>query len=57
MGFNLSQTVTSSVSMRPIGNTIILNDYITFVSNTPYQMSETGFETLYTQLVKVYERY
>lgn len=48
---------TDGISATGVRNAIISKDYITFVSNTPYQMSEIVFETLYTQLAKVYERY
>jgi ribosome-associated toxin RatA of RatAB toxin-antitoxin module len=48
---------TDGISATGVRNAIISKDYDTFVTNTPYQMSESVFETLFTQLTIVYERY
>lgn len=48
---------TDGISATGVRNAIISKDYDTFVCNTPYQMSESVFKTLYTQLTIVYERY
>ena len=47
---------TDGISATGVRNAIILKDYDTFVRNTPYQMSESVFETLKIQLDKVYAK-